>query len=305
MISGATRLAAVIGHPVAHSLSPALHNAGFASLRADWVYVTFDVAEGRAASALEAMRVLGIGGLSVTMPHKQGIAAAVDVLDPVAALLAAVNTVVPLADGRFAGYSTDGDGFVASMTAAGEPVAGRSVVVLGAGGAARSIVEALARNGASQITVVNRTPAAAETAAALAGAVGRVGTVADVADAQIVVNATSIGMGSSRAASARTTSTGSAADDELPLSAALIGPEHVVADIVYHPRRTALLACADAAGATVVDGVGMLVQQAALQQALWTGRTPDVAAMAAAADRELAAREAAPPRRRVDGGPAL
>lgn len=285
MICGATRVAAVIGHPVAHSLSPALHNAGFASVRADWVYVALDVADGDAAAALDAMRVLGLGGLSVTMPHKHAIAAAVDVLDPAAELLGAVNTVVPLGCGRLAGYSTDGDGFVAALAAVGEPATGKAVVVLGAGGAARSIVEALARNGAASITVVNRTADAAESAAGLAGSVGRTGTVADVAHAELLVNATSIGMGTT----------------ELPVPAGLIGPHHVVADIVYHPRRTALLAAADAAGATTIDGVGMLVQQAALQQALWTGRTPDVTAMAAAAERELAAREAsaaAPPARR-------
>ena len=277
MIHGATRVAAVIGDPVAHSLSPALHNAGFASLRADWVYVAFHVGDGDAAAALDAMRVLGIAGLSVTMPHKQAVAAAVDVLDPAAELLGAVNTVLPLGDGRLAGYATDGDGFVAALAAAGEPVAGKTVVVLGAGGAARSIVEALARNGATSVTVVNRTATAAESAAMLAGAVGRIGTVADIADAELLVNATSIGMGTS----------------ELPIPGGLIAPHHVVADIVYHPRRTALLAAADAAGATTIDGVGMLVQQAALQQALWTGRTPDVSAMAAAAERELATREAA------------
>lgn len=287
MISGATRLACVIGHPVAHSLSPALHNAGFASLHADWVYVALDVADGDAPAALEAMRVLGIGGLSVTMPHKQAVAETVDVLDPAAELLNAVNTVVPLRDGRLAGHSTDGDGFVAALTAAGQPPAGRTVVVVGAGGAARSIIEALARNGAASITVVNRTAAAAHRAAALAGAIGRVGTLDDVPGTEMLVNATSIGMG---AAGGDATA--------LPVPVRSIGPHHVVVDIVYHPRRTALLAAADAAGATTIDGIGMLVHQAALQQALWTGRTPDVEAMTAAAERELAAREATPAARR-------
>lgn len=277
MITAATRIAGVIGHPVGHSLSPTLHNAGFASTRADWVYLAFDVAEGCAGAALGAMRTLGLGGLSVTMPHKHDVAAAVDVLDPAAAALDSVNTVVPVGRGRLAGHSTDGDGFVASLVAAGEPVDGRSVCVVGAGAAARSIVEALARNRATSITVVNRSAMAAARAAALAGSAGRVGTTADIASAEIVVNATSIGMGSG----------------ELPFPTTLLRPNHVVVDIVYHPRRTALLAAADAVGATTIDGVGMLVQQAALQQALWTGRTPDVITMAVAAERELARREAA------------
>lgn len=277
MITGRTRVAAVIGHPVEHSLSPALHNAGFASLALDWVYAAFDVAPGAAADGLAAMRTLGLGGLSVTMPHKEDVAAAVDVLDPAAAALRSVNTVVPLRDGRLAGYSTDGDGFVASLAAAGHPVDGRSVCVLGAGGAARSIVEALARNRAAAVVVVNRSAERAAVAARLAGDAGRVGGAADVVGAEIVVNATSVGMGTR----------------ELPLDASLLHGEHVVADIVYHPRRTALLDAADAVGAAIVDGLGMLVHQAAMQQALWTGHTPDVVAMQAAADRELAAREAA------------
>jgi shikimate dehydrogenase len=277
VITGRTRVAAVIGHPVAHSLSPALHNAGFASSDLDWVYAAFDVAPGGAGGALAAMRALGLGGLSVTMPHKEDVAAAVDVLDPAASALRSVNTVVALPDGRLAGHSTDGDGFVASLGAAGWSVDGRRVCVLGAGGAARSIVEALARNRAAEVVVVNRSAGRAEDAAALAGAVGRVGTPTDIGAADLVVNATSVGMGTR----------------ELPVDPALLHAEQVVADIVYHPRRTALLDAAEAAGADVVDGLGMLVHQAAMQQALWTGRTPDVAAMAAAAVRELAAREAA------------
>jgi shikimate dehydrogenase len=127
------------------------------------------------------------------------------------------------------------------------------------------------------VVVVNRSPQAAAVAAALAGPIGSVGALADVADADVVVNTTSVGMGSR----------------ESPIPAALLRADQVVADIVYHPRRTALLDAAEAAGATTVDGLGMLVHQAALQQALWTGRTPDVAAMRDAAERELAAREAA------------
>ena len=280
MITGRTRVAAVIGHPVAHSLSPALHNAGFASLGLDWVYAAFDVAAGGAGQALAAVRSLGLGGLSVTMPHKEDVAADVDVLDPAAAALRSVNTVVPLRDGRLAGHSTDGDGFVASMAAAGQPIEGRTVCVLGAGAAARSIVEALARNRAAAVVVLNRSAGPAAVAAALAGRVGRVGSAADVGAADVIVNATSVGMGTR----------------ELPLPAALLHGDHVVADIVYHPRRTALLDAAASVGAETVDGLGMLVHQAAMQQALWTGRTPDVAVMRAAAERELAAREAGPPR---------
>ncbi|MGB8860002.1 MAG: hypothetical protein WCC60_12135, partial [Ilumatobacteraceae bacterium] len=151
MITGATRVAAVIGSPVRHSLSPALHNAAFAQLGVDWVYTAFDVAPGRAQSAIDAMRALGLGGLSVTMPHKEAVAQSVDSLDAAAEALRSVNTVVPQADGTLKGYSTDGAGFVASLADAGVLVAGRTVCVLGAGAAARSIIDELARCGAARI----------------------------------------------------------------------------------------------------------------------------------------------------------
>lgn len=274
MITGGTRVAAVIGNPVRHSLSPALHNAAFEQLGLDWVYTAFDVSPGEAQAALDAMRTFRLGGLSVTMPHKEAVASAVDSLDPAAAALHSVNTVVPQADGSLRGYSTDGAGFVASLAAAGVLVAGRSVCLLGAGAAARSIVDALARADAARVAVVNRTAASAEQAASLAGAAGNVGTTADVREADILINATSVGMGG----------------DELPCDPTLLRDGQVVADIVYHPRDTALLRAARSAGALTVEGLGMLVHQAALQQQLWHGHVPDVAVMAAAAERELAAR---------------
>ena len=274
MITGATRLAAVIGSPVRHSLSPALHNAAFEQLGVDWVYTAFEVAPGRAQAAVDAMRALGLGGLSVTMPHKEAVAQAVDSLDPAAAALRSVNTVVPQADGSLMGYSTDGAGFVASLAAAGVSVVGRSVCVLGAGAAGRSVIDAVARAGASRLAVVNRTVASAMEAVELAGAVGVIGSADDIAAADIVVNTTSVGMNS----------------DDLPCDAGLLRAGQVVADIVYHPRETALLRAAAAAGATPVQGLGMLVHQAALQQQLWHGLLPDAAVMEAAAERELAAR---------------
>ncbi len=274
MITGATRVAAVIGHPVRHSLSPALHNAAFQQLGVDWVYTAFEVMPGGAQAAIDAMRVLGLGGLSVTMPHKEMVADAVDSLDPAAAALRSVNTVVPQADGLLMGYSTDGAGFVASLAAAGVKVHGRTVCVLGAGAAARAIVDALARAGVARIAVLNRTFSSAQQAVELAGDVGVLGVASDVREAQIVVNATSIGMGS----------------QDLPFDVAALHAGQVVADIVYHPRDTALLQAARAAGAVAVDGLGMLVHQAALQQQLWHGLVPDVTVMAAAAERELAAR---------------
>jgi shikimate dehydrogenase len=208
------------------------------------------------------------------MPHKEEIASAVDTLDPAAAALASVNTVVLQPDGRSAGYSTDGPGFIASLREAGVDPAGRRIAVIGAGGAARAVIDALARVGAAQVDVVNRSADRAEVAAALAGEQGRVAVPANIEEADIVVNATSIGMGTT----------------ELPCDPDLLHDRHVVVDLVYHPIETALLGEARRRGATVVDGLGMLIHQAVLQQQLWTGITPDPEVMRAAAEGELAAR---------------
>ena len=269
-IGAATRLAAVIGSPVAHSLSPALHNAAFAAAGLDWRFMAFEVAPGAAPEALAAMRTLGIRGLAVTMPHKADMADAVDRLDAAAAALRSVNTVVLDDDGSTLGSSTDGDGFVASLGAEGVEVEGRRVVLIGAGGAARSIVDALGRAEVADIAIVNRTVDAALTASELAVA-ARVGTDVDIAHADILVNATSIVM----------------AGDDLPVPVEVLRDSLVVADIVYHPLATALLRAARAAGATVVDGLGMLVHQAVLQQERWTGHRPDPAVMRAAALDQL------------------
>ena len=267
------RVAAVIGSPVAHSLSPAIHNAAFAAAGLDWTYVAFEVAPGEAGPAIEAVRALGIAGLSVTTPHKEDVAGLVDELSPAAATLRSVNTVVRSDGDRLVGHSTDGEGFVASLAEAGERVAGRVVVVVGAGAAARSVVDALGRAAAAEVVVVNRTPERAAEAAALC-ATGRVGTAADIRGADIVVNATSVGF--------RT--------DDLAVDPALLRPGQVIADLVYHPLRTALLDAASERGCRTVDGLGMLVHQGARQQQLWTGIRPDTTIMRAAALAALSPR---------------
>jgi len=270
-----TRLAAVIGQPVRQSLSPVLHNAVFAGRGLDWRFVSFDIVDGGVRAAIGAMVPLDIGGFAVTMPHKQVAAAAVDEVDSAATMLDSVNTIVLRSDGSTFGASTDGAGFVNWIAASGFELDGSRVVVVGAGAAARSIVDALGRGGADRITVVNRTPAAAERAAELA-VQAEAGPIDSVADADLVVNATSVGMG----------------NDAMPIDAALLRPDLTVADIVYHPLETTLLAAARRIGAPTIDGLGMLVHQAALQQELWTGERPDLQPMRAAAEAELARRDA-------------
>lgn len=265
-------LAVLIGSPVAHSLSPTIHRAAFAAAGVDWSYVALDVADGRGAEAVEAMRLLGIAGMSVTMPHKAAVADAVDRLEPAARSLRSVNTVSWDGD-ELVGSSTDGAGFVASLSEVGIDVTAARIAVIGAGGAARSVIDALGRAGTSDITVLNRSYDTAERAAQLATAAS-VGIVSDVTRADIVVNATSVGMG--------VVPTGAGVDD-LPCDPALLRPEQVVVDLVYHPLRTAWLAAADELGARTVDGLGMLIHQAAHAFRLWTGEDPPLEVMSAAA----------------------
>lgn len=265
-------MAAVIGSPVGHSLSPAIHNAAFSELGVDWSFAAFDVAAGGASAALAAMKALGIGGYAVTTPLKQEMAAAVDRVDAAAEQLGSVNTVVLNDDGSTFGTSTDGDGFVASLRHHHIDLAGKRTVVLGAGGAGRSIVEALGRAGVAEIAIVNRTHATAERAAALAPQTV-IASATAIADADIVINTTSIGMGNA---------------DATPIEdRSLLHSDLIVCDIVYHPLETRLLRDARTAGARVVDGLSMLVGQAALQQQLWCGEPGCVETMRAAAQAEL------------------
>ncbi len=265
--TGATRVAAVIGDPVRHSLSPAIHNAGFAAAGLDWVYVALPVPAGSAALAVSAMRTLGIEGLSVTMPHKDAVAAAVDRLSPAAKALGAVNCVRRVGD-TLVGESTDGIGFVRSLRdEAGFEPAGRRVVVLGAGGAARAVVFALAAAGAAEVVVINRSADRAAVAAALAGAAGRVGRPEEVGDAELVVNATSVGMAGGQPGPA------------LPLDPDRIGPGQLVTDLIYHPLQTPLLQAASSRGARTLNGVGMLLYQAAEAFEMWTGVPAPIDAM--------------------------
>ena len=270
--SAATQVVGVIGYPVTHSLSPLLHNTAFAELGVDWVSVGFPVEPDQAATAIEGARKLGIRGLSVTMPHKEDVAVAVSCTRS-AERLAAVNCLFLDADGAWVGDNTDGEGLVAALARGGRfDPAGRRCLVVGAGGAARAVVAALADAGAAEVVVVNRTRDRAVAAAALAGSAGRVGDAADATGCDLVVNATPAGMAGVEGG-----------PDGWPLDPALLGPGQVVVDLVYHPSTTPWLAAAAGQGAATSNGLGMLVHQAALQIERWTGQVAPVDAMWAAA----------------------
>jgi shikimate dehydrogenase len=253
VITGATRVAGVIGDPVDHSLSPLLHNAAYRALGLDWVYVPFHVRAGEASAVLDSMRALDLAGLSVTMPHKTDVASACDELTDTARLLESVNTVTPIGDGRLRGDSTDGEGFMRALADEDIDVAGLSVFVLGAGGAARAVAHALHTKGA-QVIISARRSEAAEAVAALVDGVA-VGWEArenaqDASD--MLVNATPLGM-----------------HDDDPEPFANVRAEQIVADIVYRPDRPS----------AHLGGENMLLQQAALQIEQWTGREAPLDAM--------------------------
>lgn len=268
-ITGATRSAIVIGDPVRHSLSPQIHNAAFAALGLDWCFLAMPVQRGQAGAALDAMRTLGIDGCSVTMPHKEVVASSVDVLMPAARALGSVNCVRRQGS-ELTGDSTDGIGFVRSLEAdLDRSIAGADVAVIGAGGAARSIVDALARAGVDRITITNRSPEGARRAAELTP-IAVVGSDTDTTSADIVVNTTPIGMA------------GGPEPEGCPIAPGLLRSGQIVADIVYEPRRTPLLVAAEERGATPIGGLGMLIHQAAVAFEWWTGHPAPIAAMTAA-----------------------
>lgn len=271
--------AAVIGHPVAHSLSPAIHGVAFRELGVDWTYEAIDCEpEGLGAFFTEVRRG-GFGGLSVTMPLKEAVIGHLDVVDEDARALNAVNCI-SVSNGKLRGHNTDGDGCCDALEAAtGRSVADEHVVLLGAGGTARSVALAMVRRRA-KVHVINRTE---ENAVGLVEMVVRrhgansqiaVGVPADINTATILVNTTSVGMNSKAT----------------PCDAAALHPGLTVLDAVYSPLRTTLLQQADKAGARTVDGLWMLIHQARHQQRLWFGRMGSAEVMRSESERELARR---------------
>jgi shikimate dehydrogenase len=242
-----------------------MHNAAFDALGLDWVYVAFPVTRGDGAAAVRAVTTLGLAGLNVTMPHKADAAAACDDLASEASALGAVNTVVN-SGGTLVGHSTDGNGFLRALDDEGIEVAGRRVLVVGAGGAARAITHALGRVGA-HVTVAARRPDVARSAASLApdgDAVGLDGIAVEGFD--VVVNATPLGMNG----------------EAPPFDTAKLHTGQFVYDTVF-PVETPLLREARARGLRAAGGLDMLVNQGALSFSLWTGIEPPVDVMRAAA----------------------
>ena len=255
----------LIGNPVGHSLSPPMHEAGYEALEIDARYVTFEPPADAGAAAIESAGTLGVAGLNVTIPFKQDVVSAVDP-DPLAARIGAVNTVDLTTDPP-TGYNTDATGLVRALAHHGIERSGRAVVV-GAGGAGRAAAFALADEG-MRVDIANRT---VERAKGLAADVADSGTARGhgldslsslLADADLLVNATSVGM----------------EEDRSPVPASALHADLAVLDAVYTPVETRLLRDADAAGAWTVDGAWMLLYQGVEAFERWTGQDAPVEAM--------------------------
>jgi len=276
-ITATTGVLCVIGHPIAHSFSPQMHNAAIAALGLDLCYVAFDVAPEAVGDAIEGMRALGIRGMNVTVPHKQAVIPHLDELSDEARAVGAVNTIANR-QGHLVGYNTDVYGVLTSLReTAGLSILPRAVVVLGASGAARGIVYALATApGVERVVVLNRTESKArELATDMAAATGREvrggplareAAQAALADAGLLVNATSVGMYPN------------VHQSPLP-DGVKLPPDLVVYDAVFNPRLTRLMQQARAAGCRAVGGIEMLVYQGARSFEIWTGITPPVDVM--------------------------
>lgn len=272
-ITGATQLFGLIGWPVGHSFSPAMHNAALAERGINGVYVPLPVHPDHLPTAVAGLAALGFGGVNVTVPHKQAVMPLLDTLEESARAIGAVNTLV--FDHQTTGHNTDWSGFLADLAALQVPADGRDCLVLGAGGSARAVVYALARAGGRVQVLARRPEQAADLAAGLrpfvvselrAWPLADLPAVAARAEAPLIINTTPLGMAPHVEASIWP------AGCPFPAGA-------FVYDLVYNPRQTRLMQQAQQAGCGAANGLGMLVHQGADAFTLWTGQAPDVELM--------------------------
>jgi shikimate dehydrogenase len=281
-IDATTRLCAVIGNPVEHSLSPAIHNAAFEALGLNYVYVAFRVED--IAGAMAGLRALGnFRGMSVTIPHKVSVMRYLDVIDEVTASIGSVNTVSK-EDGILKGASSDGPGAAKALEGHGVDISGKRVLLLGSGGAARAISFTLAsREQAPSLTILGVVPQELEKLVAdlRERTPARVSSEnlndaslrKHVGDADVIIHCTPVGM--------------SPKTEETLVPKELLHAGQAVFDIVYNPRKTLLLREAEAAGCVIVPGLEMFVNQAVVQFELWTGRAAPVEVMRKVVERHL------------------
>jgi shikimate dehydrogenase len=264
----------VAGNPTQYMMEKAFERAGLA-----WRYLTLEVAPENLAAAMAGMRAMGFRGGNFTIPHKVAVLEHLDELSEAARLMGAVNCVHRVEE-KLIGENTDGKGFVQSLREIADP-AGKRIVMLGAGGAARAIGVELGLGGVAHITVVNRGEQRGRDLVDLLNEQVKVEADLVVLDgdydvpqaADVLINATSIGLGDS--------------DARAPINVAALRPELVVADVIFNPPRTRLVRDAEARGCTTLDGLGMLVNQAVIGFKIWTGADADAAVMREALEEFL------------------
>lgn len=264
-IDYSTSLYGLIGDPVEKSLSPDIHNLSFSNNEINSVYLAFQVKSEELQKAVEGMKSIGVKGFNVTIPHKVDIIKYLDELDEEAEMLGAVNTVKN-ENGVLKGYNTDGRGFIELLKSNGVEVEGSKIIILGAGGASRGISMLLAKEGAAKINIVNRTEdKAVRLKEEISGHFSSVdittGLKDDYTEYDLLINTTSVGMYPN--------------DDEVPFDIELLSDSAAVADIIYKPLRTKLLKEADSKGHKIVEGLGMLINQAILSEEIWLDRELD------------------------------
>ena len=280
-ISGKAKVFGVFGHPVGHSLSPAMHNAAIEALGLDYIYVPFDVDPEDLGRAVAGVRALGIAGVNVTIPHKEAVIEFLDEVEQDALEIGSVNTIANR-DGRLIGSSTDGPAFIRSLVETGYEPNGSKAVILGGGGAGRAVAFALVKSGA-EVLVFDEAPGKAEK---LAGDVRDVmksdvargesdfSRVADwIKKANLLVNCTPVGMHPNV--------------DRIPVPEDILRSDMTVYDVVYNPMRTKLLQAAETKGAKTVSGMKMFVYQGAISFKTWTEIDPPTDNMEVAVLRGL------------------
>lgn len=272
LITGHTRLTALLGSPVSHSISPLMHNEAFRQLGLDYVYLCFEVTEDTLESAVNGLKTCNIRGFNLTMPNKNKIVDLLDELSPAARMIGAVNTVVN-DNGKLIGYNTDGIGYMQAAADAGHDLKGKTITVMGAGGAATAICAQAALDGVKKIHIFarpasrfwERTRKLTETINSGTSCEAVLHDHADskalrdaAAESSLLLNATSVGMAPNTEAS-------------IIQDTSLFRPDLVVSDVIYNPQETLLLKQAKAAGCRTFNGMYMLLYQGAEAFRLWTG----------------------------------
>jgi shikimate dehydrogenase len=273
-INARTQLIGLIGWPISHSFSPAMHNAALAALGLNWVYLPLPVPPDRVEDAVRGLHALGIRGVNVTVPHKQAVMPYLDEITPAASTIGAVNTIlVEQESGRLFGSNTDWQGFLADLAAKEVEISGRDCLVLGAGGSARGIVYALGQAGGRVLLLARRPEQAQQLDEDLGeGLVKEIWPLADLenaaagTNAPLIINTTPLGMSPHV--------DGSPWLDDVPMSAGSF-----VYDLVYNPPETRLMSQAVDASCGACNGMGMLLRQGAISFTQWTGMEPDLAVM--------------------------